>query len=97
MKMVDIGGPSLKQDRVAQPGLGPAPPGLFWASWPPSVTCCAPSASRGIILTPKKSHVNLSLGRSLKRKNTQNRVFLFCRVITKIRGSIENPINGYKT
>jgi hypothetical protein len=28
----------------------------------------------------------LSLGRFLKRKNTQNRVFMFYRVITKIRG-----------
>jgi hypothetical protein len=35
---------------------------------------------------PEKLQVNLSSGRFLKRKNTQNRVFLFCRVITKIRG-----------
>jgi hypothetical protein len=28
----------------------------------------------------------LSSGRSLKVKNTQNRVFLFCGVITKIKG-----------
>jgi hypothetical protein len=34
---------------------------------------------------PKKSQVNLSPGRSLKHKNTQNRIFLFCGVITKIR------------
>jgi hypothetical protein len=39
----------------------------------------------------EKSQVNLSLGRFLKCKNAQNMVFLFCRVITKIRGSMENP------
>jgi hypothetical protein len=38
------------------------------------------------ILMPEKSQVNLSPGRSLKHKNTQNKVFLFCRVIIKIRG-----------
>jgi hypothetical protein len=46
----------------------------------------SPGASHGKILTPKKSQVNLSPGRFLKCKNTQNRVFLFYRVITKIRG-----------
>jgi hypothetical protein len=35
---------------------------------------------------PEKSQVNLSSGRFLKCKNTQNRVFPFCRAITKIRG-----------
>jgi hypothetical protein len=34
---------------------------------------------------PEKSQINLSSGRFLKPKNTQNRVLLFCRVITKIR------------
>jgi hypothetical protein len=43
-------------------------------------------ASHGKILMPKKSQVNLSSGRFLKHKNTQNGDFLFCRVITKIRG-----------
>jgi hypothetical protein len=33
----------------------------------------------------KKSQVNSSPERSLKRKNTQNRVSMSCRVITKIR------------
>jgi hypothetical protein len=46
----------------------------------------APDASHDKILTPEKSQVNLSSERFLKRKNTQNRVFLFCRVITKIKG-----------
>jgi hypothetical protein len=49
------------------------------------LTSSPPGASRGKILTLEKS-VNLSPGRSLKRKNMQNRVFMFCRVITKIRG-----------
>jgi hypothetical protein len=34
----------------------------------------------------EKFQVNLSSGRSLKRQNTQNTIFLLCRVITKIRG-----------
>jgi hypothetical protein len=86
-KMDGSGGSSLKRDRVAWPGLGPMSPGLFWASWPPSLTSCAPGVSRGNILLPEKFQANLNLRRSLKRKNTQNRVFMFCRVITKIRGT----------
>jgi hypothetical protein len=50
------------------------------------MTSSPPGASHDKIIMPKKSQVNLSPGRSVKRKNTQNRVFLFCRVITKIRG-----------
>jgi hypothetical protein len=50
------------------------------------LTSCALEGSGDKILMPKKSQVNLSLGWFLKRKNTQNRVFLSCRVITKIRG-----------
>jgi hypothetical protein len=34
----------------------------------------------------QKSQVNLSSGRFLKLKNMQNRVFLVCTVVTKIRG-----------
>ena len=41
------------------------------------------------ILILKKAQVYLTPYRSLKVKNTQNRDFLFCRVITKIRGIIE--------
>jgi hypothetical protein len=55
---------------------------------------CASSShivAPGKILTPEKSSLRLSSGRSLKRKNTQTRCFLLCRVITKIRGSMENP------
>jgi hypothetical protein len=81
--MDDIGGSRLKRAWVVRPGLGPVPLVLFWALWPPSLTSCAPVASHGKVLAPKKSQVNLSSGRFLKRKNTQNRVFLFCRVITK--------------
>jgi hypothetical protein len=72
-------------------GPRPVPPMLIWPLGLSSLTSCALCASRGKILTPKKSQVNLSLGKFLKCKNTQNRVFLFCRVITKIRGSMENP------
>jgi hypothetical protein len=50
------------------------------------LTSSSPDGSRDKILMPKKSQVNLSLGRFLKCENTQNRVFLFYRVITKIRG-----------
>jgi hypothetical protein len=35
-------------------------------------------------------------GRSLKRQNTQNRIFLFLGVITKIKGSMENPHKSMK-
>jgi hypothetical protein len=75
------GGSSPKQASVARPSKGPMPPGLV------SLTSSPLGASHGKILTPKESQVNLSPGRSLKRQNTQNRVFLFCRVITKIRGT----------
>jgi hypothetical protein len=86
MKMGDIRASRLKRAWVVRPGLGPMPPGLVWPSWPTSLTYCALEGSRDKILTPKKSHVNLSSGRFLKCQNTQNRVFLFYRVITKIRG-----------
>jgi hypothetical protein len=48
-------------------------------------------ASRGKILMLQKSWVNLSSGRFVELKNTQNKVFLSRGVITKIRGSMENP------
>jgi hypothetical protein len=38
------------------------------------------------IFIPEKSSINLSCGRSLKRQHTYKKVFLFFRVITKIRG-----------
>jgi hypothetical protein len=59
---------------------------LVWASWPTSLTSCAPEGSHDKILTLEKSQVKLSSGRFLKCQNTQNRVFLFYKVITKIRG-----------
>jgi hypothetical protein len=83
------GGSRPKRAWVAQPGQGPTPPVLIWPLGLVSLTSSPPGASRGKILTPKKSQVNLSSGRSLKRKKMQNRVFLFYGVITKIRG-----ING---
>jgi hypothetical protein len=84
--MDGIGGSRPKQVWVAWPGQGPAPPGLVWLLGPISLTSSSPVASRGKMLMPKKSQVNLSSGRFLKCKNTQNRVIMFCRVITKIRG-----------
>jgi hypothetical protein len=51
------------------------------------LTSRAPESSLDKILMPEKSQVNLSSGRFLKCKNTQNRVFLSYRVITKIRGT----------
>jgi hypothetical protein len=68
--MDDIRGRRLKRAWVARPRLGPMAHVLKWASWPPSSTSCALGASRGKILTPKKSQVNLSLERFLKCKNT---------------------------
>jgi hypothetical protein len=66
--MDDIRGSSLNRAWVARSGLGPTPPLLFWASWPPSLTSCALEDSRDKILTPKKFQVNLSLKRFLKCK-----------------------------
>jgi hypothetical protein len=81
------GGSRPKRVWVVRLGQGPTSPVLVWPLGLVSLTSSPPGASHGKILTPKKSHVNLSAGkRSLKRKNTQNMVFLFCRVITKIRG-----------
>jgi hypothetical protein len=61
-------------------------PVLVWPLGLASLTYSPRGASHDRILTLQKSQVNLSSGRFLKLKNTQNRVFLFCRVITKIRG-----------
>jgi hypothetical protein len=61
---------------------------LVWPLGLVSLTS-SPDASRNKILTPEKSQVNLSSEWFLKYKNKQNRIFLFCGVITKIRG-----ING---
>jgi hypothetical protein len=54
------------------------------------LTSSPPGASHGKILMAKKSQVNIlpliESGKVPETKNTQNKVFLFCRVITKIRG-----------
>jgi hypothetical protein len=68
MKTDTIGGPRTKREWVALHGQGPALLVLVWASWPPSLTSCAPDASRDKILMPKKSQVNLIPGRSLNVK-----------------------------
>jgi hypothetical protein len=79
MKIDDVGGsrPEWLGDRATWPrsALGHV-----------SLTSSSPGTSRDKILTIQKSQVNLSPGKSLKLKNTQNRVFLSCRVITKTRG-----------
>jgi hypothetical protein len=77
MKTDGIRDTTAKRDRVAWPGQGDAPPVLFWASWPPSLTSCASNAFRDKMLTLEKSQVNLSSGRSLKFQNTQNRFSCF--------------------
>jgi hypothetical protein len=86
--MDDIGAPRPKQAWVAWPGHGPMPPMLVWPLGPISLTSSSLGGSRDKILTPEKSQVKLSSGRFLKHKQ-ENRVFLFYRVITIIRG-----ING---
>jgi hypothetical protein len=88
MKIDGVRGSRPKRAWVAWPGRGPMPPVLVWPMGLVSLTSSPPGASRDKILTLQKSQVNLSWGRFLKLKNTQNKVFL-CRVITKIRG-----ING---
>jgi hypothetical protein len=84
--MDGIGAPRPKQAWVARPGQGLMPPMLVWPMGPILLTSSSRDGSHDKILTLKKSHLNLSSGRFLKCKNTQNRIFLFCRVITKIRG-----------
>jgi hypothetical protein len=73
MKMDGIGAPRPKHAWVARPGLGPMPPVLVWPLGPISLTSSSPGGSCDQILRPEKSQVNLSSGRFLKRKNTQNR------------------------
>jgi hypothetical protein len=70
MKTYNIGGSRAKRAWVARSGLVTVPPVLFWASWPTSLTSSSLGASHDKILTPKKSQVNLSSERSLKRQNT---------------------------
>jgi hypothetical protein len=89
--MDDSGGSSRQRVWVAQPSLVATPPVLVRPLGLVSLTSSSSGVYRDKILTLQKSQVNLSLGRSLKLKNTQNRVFLSCRVITNIRGSMENP------
>jgi hypothetical protein len=84
--MDGIGAPRPKWAWVARLGQGPTPPMLVWPLRPISLTYSSLGAYHDKILIPKKFQVNLSSRRFLKRKNTQNRVFLLYRVITKIRG-----------
>jgi hypothetical protein len=72
------GGSRRQQAWVAQPGLVAVPPGLVRPLGLVLLTSSSPGTSRDEILTLQKSWVNLSPGRSMKLKNTQNRVFLSC-------------------
>jgi hypothetical protein len=69
--------------------------GMAWparATWShlilvaPSCASSSHFVALGKIITPEKTSLRLSSKRSIKRKNTQNRCFLFCKVITQIRG-----------
>jgi hypothetical protein len=84
--MDGIGGTRAKHAMVALPGMGPTPPMLVWSLVAHFSTSSCQVASYVKIIKPKKSLVNLSSVRSLKRQNTQNMYFLSRRVITKIRG-----------
>jgi hypothetical protein len=53
--MDDSGGSRPKQVWVARPGLGPAPHVIVWPLGLISLTSSPPGASRGKILTSKKS------------------------------------------
>jgi hypothetical protein len=75
-----------KRAWVARPGLGLAPPVLVWTLLDLSCTSSSHALSPGKIITLEKSYPRLSFGRSLKLKNTQNRSFLFYRVINLIKG-----------
>jgi hypothetical protein len=71
--MDGIRAPWPKRAWVAWPGQGPVAPVLVWPLGPISLNSSSPDGSRDKILTPKKFQVNLSSGRFLKRKNTQNK------------------------
>jgi hypothetical protein len=66
--------------------VGHVPPLLVWAQVAPSLASSSQVYSQVKIGTPEKSPIYLSSGRSLKHQNTQNRYFMFGRIITKIRG-----------
>jgi hypothetical protein len=57
------GGSRPKRVWVAWPGQGPMPPVLVWPLSLILLTSSPPGASRGKILMPKKSQVNLSPGK----------------------------------
>jgi hypothetical protein len=91
MKMDDSGGSRPERPWVERPSLVAMPPRLVHPLGLISLTSSSPGTSRDKILTLQNFSVNLSSGRSLKLENTQNRVFLSYRVITKMGGSMENP------
>jgi hypothetical protein len=62
------------------------PPVLVWTSLALSFTSSSHALSPEKIITLEKSYFRLSFGRFLKLKSTQNRRFLFCKVINLING-----------
>jgi hypothetical protein len=90
----------MSQTQTSQGGaarLGPMPPSLVWPLGLVSLTSWSLGVSRDKILTLQKSKVNLSSEGFLNLKNTQNRVFMSYRVITKISGiDGKSPLNIIK-
>ena len=75
--------------QVARLGGMPRHPYSFWPPVSVRLISGLQITSLRKILILEKSYVNLTLYRSLKVKNTQNREFMFYIFITKIRGIIE--------
>jgi hypothetical protein len=87
----------LRRERgvVAWPWMDPGSLGL-WAYYIREIPGLQNVRLREILIL-EKCHVHLTLYTSLEVKHTQNRDFLFCKVITKIRGPLENPSKQYIT
>jgi hypothetical protein len=90
-KIDGVGGSRPKRAWVEQPGQGPAPTVLVWLLGLFSLTSSSPGASRGKILTPKKISGQFESGKVPKTLKYTKQVFMFCRVITKIWGSVVIP------
>jgi hypothetical protein len=77
----DIRATTVKRDQVAQRGQGLRHQYSFGPRCPTMCSFISCRRSRKIV-TPEKSSLRLSSRRSLRRKNTQNKCFLFYKVIT---------------
>jgi hypothetical protein len=96
MKMDDSGGSRPKRGWVAWPGWGTTPPVPIWPPGLVSLTSSPPGSYHGKILTPEKSQVNLSPGRSMKRNAKQGFPVLQSYNQNK-GGRWKIPIKHYKT